>query len=106
MNLPLPAGLPAERYVAELLAGVDEAVRAHPPDFVVISAGFDAGIDDPLGSFTLTAEDFATLTLELVARTRETALGRVVSVLEGGYNPDELGRNVVAHVEALVHANA
>jgi acetoin utilization deacetylase AcuC-like enzyme len=56
---------------------------------------------DPLGGFTLEEEHFRTLTLELVRRTASSATGRVVSVLEGGYNPPELGRNAVAHLRAL-----
>ncbi|MDH3732128.1 MAG: histone deacetylase [Gemmatimonadota bacterium] len=101
LNVPLPGGLPAERYTSALLDAVDEALEAFSPDMVMISAGFDAGIDDPLGSFTLTSDHFAHLTREVVARTRSTAAGRVVSVLEGGYNPGELGGNVVAHLRAL-----
>ena len=64
-------------------------------------AGFDAGVDDPIGGFTLRDEDFALLTRELMNRTAESASRRVVSLLEGGYNPEELGRNVVAHLTAM-----
>ena len=101
LNLPMPPGLPAERYTAALLEGLDESLANFAPDLVLISAGFDAGIDDPLGSFTLTGDDFAELTTGVVERTRPSAKGRVVSLLEGGYNPAELGRNVVAHLRAL-----
>ena len=76
------------------------------PDLTLISAGFDAGVDDPLGGFTLTEADFATLTHEVVGRTGGSAANRVVSFLEGGYNPDELGRNVAAHLTALRDATA
>lgn len=101
LNLPLPPGLPADRYTSTLLDGLDGALEQFHPDIVLISAGFDAGIDDPLGSFTLTSDDFAHLTREVVTRTRPHASGRVVSLLEGGYNPVELGGNVVAHLRAL-----
>ncbi|MDX1394569.1 MAG: histone deacetylase [Gemmatimonadota bacterium] len=101
LNIPLPAGLEAERYTSALLDGLDLALGEFEPSLLLISAGFDAGIDDPLGSFTLTQDDFALLTREVVARTRPYTGGRVVSVLEGGYNPAELGRNVVAHLCAL-----
>ena len=105
LNLPLPPGLPAERYVQELLDGIDEAAT-FDPQIVLVSAGFDAARDDPLGGFSLREEHFRELTLELEARTRHSAGGRIISLLEGGYNPEELGRNVVAHVEALRDARA
>lgn len=100
LNVPLPPGLPADRYVESLLDAVRSTAESFRPDLVLISAGFDAAIDDPLGGFTLTDTDFRRLTLEIaeVARQNEA---RVVSLLEGGYNPPELGRNVVAHVTAL-----
>jgi acetoin utilization deacetylase AcuC-like enzyme len=104
-NVPLPAGLPAQRYVEELVTGFDVAA-AFEPELVLISAGFDAALEDPLGGFSLREGDFRELTLELEARTRHSADGRIVSLLEGGYNPEELGRTVVAHIEALRDARA
>ena len=101
LNIPLPAGLPAERYTSALLDGLDRTLAGFEPSLVLISAGFDAGVDDPLGSFTLTQDDFVLLTREVAGRTRPYTGGRVVSLLEGGYNPAELGRNVVAHLCAL-----
>jgi acetoin utilization deacetylase AcuC-like enzyme len=105
LNLPLPPGLDAGEYVTALLDGLDRCLDGFSPDLVLLSAGFDAGRDDPLGGFTLTESDFALLTREMVARTAIPAGGRVVSVLEGGYNPDELGRNVVSHLRALRDAS-
>ncbi len=105
-NIPLPAGLPAAEYVGALREGLDLVLERFSPDLVLLSAGFDAAIDDPLGGFTLEETDFATLTRDVVERTRGTARGRVVSFLEGGYNPDELGRNVVGHLKALVESAA
>lgn len=103
LNIPLPGGLDAATYVGSLLEGVDDAAASFNPDLVLISAGFDAAIDDPLGGFTLTSEDFRHLTLGVAAVARRHDAG-VVSLLEGGYNPSELGRNVVAHVRALADA--
>jgi acetoin utilization deacetylase AcuC-like enzyme len=102
-NLPMPPGLAPERYVEALLEAIDEAA-AFAPDLVLVSAGFDAARGDPLGGFTLEPEHFRTLTLELARRTRATAEGRIVSCLEGGYDPKQLGRNVDAHLRALVEA--
>ncbi len=106
LNLPMRAGLPADEYVGALLAGLDRALETFSPDLVLVSAGFDAAAGDPLGGFTLGPGDFATLTRELVSRSAAHAGGRVVSLLEGGYNPVELGRAVVAHLEALADASA
>ena len=100
LNVPLPPGLPPARYVDELVAAID-AAAGFEPDLVLVSCGFDAAERDPIGGFTLREEDFTQLAVELAERTRSSAAGRIVSVLEGGYNPEELGRNVVAHVKAL-----
>ena len=104
LNLPMAPGQPPEVYVEAFLEGVDRALENFAPDLVLISAGFDAAEDDPLGGFTLREEDFRALTLGVIERTRGTAGGRVVSLLEGGYNPQELGRNVVTHLKALIEA--
>ncbi|WP_419165890.1 histone deacetylase [Candidatus Palauibacter sp.] len=106
LNLPMSAGLAPERYVETLLDGLDRALARFAPDLTLISAGFDAGAEDPLGGFTLSEADFTALAFEVVGRTRATARNRVVSFLEGGYNPDELGRNVVSHLTALRDATA
>jgi len=102
-NLPMPPGLPAERYVEALLEAVDEAAD-FGPDLVLISAGFDAAAGDPLGGFTLEPEHFRQLTVEISRRTSATSGGRIVSVMEGGYDPRSLGENVDAHLRALVEA--
>lgn len=101
LNLPMPEGLAPGEYVAAFAAGLEEALAVFEPDLVLISAGFDAAAEDLLGGFTLREADFATLTREVVERTAGSAGGRVVSLLEGGYNPGELGRNVVSHLRAL-----
>jgi acetoin utilization deacetylase AcuC-like enzyme len=102
-NLPMPPGLPPERYVEALVEAIDEAA-AFGPDLVLVSAGFDAARGDPLGGFTLEPAHFRSLTLELARRTGTSAEGRIVSCLEGGYDPKQLGRNVDAHLRALVEA--
>jgi len=104
LNIPLPPHLPASRYVSEFLGGMDEAISRLAPDIILLSAGFDAAIGDPLGGFTLETDDFAYLTREVAARAGKACRGRLVSVLEGGYNPPELGRNVAAHVTVLAEA--
>ena len=68
---------------------------------MLISCGFDAAEADPLGGFTLRADDFRRLTLEVREITRETADGRMVSCLEGGYDTEALGELAVTHLRAL-----
>jgi len=75
------------------------AAARFQPDLVLISAGFDSRIGDPLGRFTLTDEDFADLTRAVMGIN-----SRVVSVLEGGYNLDGLASAAAAHVATLLDA--
>jgi len=97
-NVPRPGGLPRATYVRDLLAAVDSALTGWRPDLLLISAGFDSLAGDPLGEFTLEAEDIAHWTAAL----RERMAGRpVVGVLEGGYRLDLLAAGVSAHVRAL-----
>jgi acetoin utilization deacetylase AcuC-like enzyme len=97
-HVPRPPGLPRERYVADLLAAVERSLADFAPDLVLFSAGFDALAGDPLGGFTLEPEDYAELTREILARAAGAA---VVSVLEGGYDPDRLAEAALRHAEAL-----
>ncbi|MGH7246738.1 MAG: histone deacetylase family protein [Pseudomonadota bacterium] len=101
LNCPFPAG--AGR--AEILGAFEERLRRAAakfrPDFVLISAGFDSRLDDPLGRFTLDDQDFADLTRLLLEVAGQYAGGRLVSVLEGGYALSGLGSAVAAHVKAL-----
>jgi acetoin utilization deacetylase AcuC-like enzyme len=101
LNCPLAAG--AGR--AEIFAAVEKqlmpAMDAFGPELVLISAGFDSRIDDPLGHFRLTDNDFADLTMLARSIADHSAFGRVVSMLEGGYNLGGLASAAVAHVGAL-----
>lgn len=100
-NIPMPPGLPAERYVEALESGVEEATAGFTPDLVLISSGFDSLRGDPLGGFTLENEHVEELTRFLVERAEAWCEGRVVSALEGGYAPDRLGEACAVHMEAL-----
>jgi acetoin utilization deacetylase AcuC-like enzyme len=97
-NVPRPPGLAREVYVRDLLAAVDAALDGWPPDFLLISAGFDSLAGDPLGGFTLEPEDIAAWTIALRERMTSTP---VVGVLEGGYRLDLLAAGASAHVRAL-----
>jgi acetoin utilization deacetylase AcuC-like enzyme len=100
-NVPLPGGLPRERYVESLKAAVGAATVDFVPDLILISAGFDSMAGDPLGGFTLEPEDFASLTLWLREKAESWCGGRIVSALEGGYAPDRLAAGAVEHLAAL-----
>ncbi len=101
-NVPMPGGLPRERYVDAFLGAVDAASEGFTPDLVLLSAGFDSLAGDPLGQFTLEYDDFDRLSTELVSRATQWCGGRLVSALEGGYAPDRLGVACVRHMRALL----
>jgi acetoin utilization deacetylase AcuC-like enzyme len=101
-NLPMPPGLSREEYVGTLLAAVDDVTRTYTPDLVLISAGFDSLRGDPLGGFTMEMEDVEHLTREVVSRADQWCGGRVVSALEGGYDPARVGEAAVRHLRALL----
>ena len=89
----------------EMRAAFDQrilpAVRAHAPQLVMVSAGFDAHCDDPLASLQWTAEDFAWATARIADLAAECCEGRVVSTLEGGYDLDGLAESLAAHLDVL-----
>jgi acetoin utilization deacetylase AcuC-like enzyme len=80
------------------------ALERFAPELVIISAGFDAHEDDPLGGLNFTEDDFHWITRELMAVARTHAGGRLVSTLEGGYSLDGLASGTAAHVRALMAA--
>jgi acetoin utilization deacetylase AcuC-like enzyme len=102
MNFPFPAGSGRKEILGAVENSLAPAAERFRPDLVVISAGFDSRVGDPLGRFTLTDRDFADLTRAVMEIAARHAGGRVVSVLEGGYNLDGLASASAAHVEALM----
>jgi acetoin utilization deacetylase AcuC-like enzyme len=102
LNLPLPAGTGSAAYRAMVEARVLPALRAARPELVLISAGFDAHRADPLAQMALETEDFAWITERLCDVADESCGGRVVSVLEGGYDLDALADSVAAHLGVLM----
>ncbi len=97
-NVPLPPGLPPERYANELLAAVDQALLPGSPDLMIISAGYDSMLGDPLGGFTLRASHYRDLVTEMRNRCPSTP---IVGLLEGGYDPELLAEGVLATLQAL-----
>ena len=100
-NIPMAPGLVPTQYVDAFERGIDRATAGFTPDLIILSAGFDSLAGDPLGGFTLELEDIDTLTRNLVGRAESLCRGRLVSSLEGGYDPDRLGTACVTHMAAL-----
>ena len=106
MNRPFPAGSGRAQIVTAFSEDLRRSSDAFKPDLVLISAGFDSRAGDPLGGFTLSDADFADLTRLMLDIAGEHANGRLVSVLEGGYNLSGLASATAAHVTALVEGSA
>ncbi len=102
LNIPLPPGCGDEDYTEIFRDVLIPAIQVFSPEFVLISAGFDAHYLDPLANINLTAEGFAELTDLVLDVADEIASGNVVSALEGGYSLEGISESVVAHVECLV----
>jgi acetoin utilization deacetylase AcuC-like enzyme len=101
INCPFPAGSGRAEILAAFRDRLFPAAVKFAPELVLISAGFDSRIDDPLGQFKLEDRDFAELTTMLL-ELAPTAQGRIVSVLEGGYNLQGLASACHAHVTSLL----
>jgi len=101
LNCPFPFGAGRKEIVGAFEDRLVPAADRFKPELVIVSAGFDGRINDPLGGFTLTDADFAELTKILTGIAARHAGGRLISTLEGGYNLDGLGKAAAAHVQAL-----
>jgi acetoin utilization deacetylase AcuC-like enzyme len=101
----LSAGDGGDVFRDAMLSRIFPALDAFEPDLILISAGFDAHQRDPLGSLQLTEEDFAWVTLRLMDLADKHCDGRIVSMLEGGYDLAGLSGSVGVHVKALMHGS-
>ena len=104
VNVPLPAGSGSAAFRAAWSDRLLPALDDFAPELVIVSAGFDAHRRDPLAQLDVETEDFVWLTEELLAIAGRHAGGRLVSVLEGGYDLAALAESVAAHVRALMRA--
>ncbi|MBC6496731.1 MAG: histone deacetylase family protein [Alphaproteobacteria bacterium GM7ARS4] len=100
-NYPLPQGTDGDTFLSVWREGLAH-VRAYQPQLMLLSAGFDAHEDDPLGGFRVSTQDFARLTMLFVEEAQKICQGRLVSMLEGGYNLTALAQSAAAHVGALM----
>ncbi|MGV3483504.1 MAG: histone deacetylase [Planctomycetaceae bacterium] len=105
MNLPISFGTPRDAQLALFRKSVFTFARGIRPQLVIVSAGFDGHKDDPIGSLGLESEDFLTLTQVLLEVADQYADRRLVSVLEGGYDPAAMAECGAIHLEALLDAS-
>ena len=103
-NVPLPAGTTSEKYMNALDRVLNRLVE-FKPEFLILSMGFDANIADPLAQFELKSEDFYEITKRTLKATNKFTNGKVVSVLEGGYDLNALANSAFNHVNALIENN-
>jgi acetoin utilization deacetylase AcuC-like enzyme len=101
LNLPISYGTTRADFRAAFRAGLEAMADRMKPELVLLSAGFDAHAADPIGGLSLESEDFVDMTHEVLAIAKTHAHGRLVGVLEGGYNIQVLAECVAAHLEAL-----
>ncbi|MEO7659567.1 MAG: histone deacetylase, partial [Pyrinomonadaceae bacterium] len=101
MNIPVKAKTAAAEQTRMLEGALEDISAKFKPDLVMVSAGFDAHLTDPLGQLMLEDQDFATMTQTVIQWADDVCDGRVVSCLEGGYNLETLGETVKTHVSAL-----
>ena len=101
VNLPFPAGFGDAEYAHAFREVVTPVVRQFAPDFILVSAGFDCDYRDPLGGMSVTAAGFATMAQALHTVAQETAGGRLVAVLEGGYDLEAIVEGVDVVLDVL-----
>lgn len=102
LNAPLPAGSGDKDLLEAFENRLKPQADRFKPDFVLISAGFDSRISDPLGRFRVTDEGFKKLTRVMLQIAGDHAEGRLISMLEGGYNLKGLAKAIPAHIETLI----
>ena len=102
LNVPLPAGSGDTEYIRAFEELLVPAMEVFKPEFIIVSAGFDAHEDDPLAGMDLSTDGFSRLTGIVRRIAQEHAQGRIVSLLEGGYHPEALPRSVEVHLGELL----
>ena len=104
LNIPLPAGTTSEEYL-NAYEFVLKKIKEFKPEFILLSAGFDAHKDDPLAQLQLESKDFYNITKRTLELSKQYCDGKVVSILEGGYDLLALQESTEMHVKALLEFN-
>lgn len=102
LNFPLPPGSDDDDYLDLIDNRLIPEIFRFKPDLIILSAGFDAHQDDPLANMELTTECYGEMTIRLLGAAREVCKGRMVSMLEGGYNHAALSDSVLTHIRSLM----
>jgi acetoin utilization deacetylase AcuC-like enzyme len=102
LNIPVTFGTPRAEFLAQFQRGLERLAARIRPQLILVSAGFDAHRLDPIGSLGLESEDFAVTTRSVMEIANEYCAGKLVSVLEGGYNPAAVAESVEAHLQELM----
>jgi len=106
LNIPIAFGTPRQEYLDAFRAGLAKVVKQFKPDLLILSAGFDAHKNDPVGSLGLETEDFRVMSQDVLALAASYCQGRVISCLEGGYDIYALADSVQVHLEELEKASS
>ena len=104
LNIPLPAGTTSEEYL-NAYEFVLKKIKEFKPEFILLSAGFDAHKNDPLAQLQLESKDFYSITKRTLELSKQYCDGKVVSILEGGYDLLALQESTEMHVKALLEFN-
>jgi acetoin utilization deacetylase AcuC-like enzyme len=100
-NLPLRFGISRQEYLTRFETMLEQSAQRIKPELIIISAGFDAHAADPIGSLGLATEDFSSLTRLVLQAADQHCGGKVVSLLEGGYNVHALAESIECHMREL-----
>lgn len=103
VNVPLATGESSTEVRHKYSTIILPALKKFKPELILLSAGFDAHKDDPLASIQLQADDYQWLTQQLMAIAKTSCEGRIISILEGGYNLKALGESVSIHIKTLMN---
>ena len=101
LNIPLPAGTNSNEYL-DAYEHVLKKLKEFNPEFILFSAGFDAHKDDPLAQLELTSKNYYDITKRTLSETKNYCKGKVVSILEGGYDLNALKESTEYHINALL----
>ena len=104
LNIPLPAGTKSSEYL-DAYNHVLKKLQEFQPEYIIFSAGFDAHKNDPLAQFNLESKDFYEITKRTILATKKFINGKIVSILEGGYDLGALSESAHEHVKALQEIN-
>ena len=101
LNIPLPAGTKSHEFL-NAYDNIFKKLKNFKPEFILLSAGFDAHKNDPLAQINLESKDYFTLTSRIMILAKELCEEKIVSILEGGYDLDALKESVDFHIKSLI----